>query len=66
MQNGTKKVKVNNKDVLEKLREVESGQWKKIYKDGYDVNGKEISIHYFQSPSGKVFDVKVKTGWSNK
>lgn len=66
VQNGTKKVNVNNKDVLEQLREVESGQWKKIYKDGYDANGKKISIHYFQSPSGKVFDVKVKSGWSNK
>ena len=66
VQNGTKKVNVKNQDVLEKLREVESGQWKKIYKDGYDSNGKEISIHYFESQSGKVFDVKVKSGWSNK
>lgn len=23
------------------------------------------SLHYFQSESGKVFDVKVKSGWSN-
>jgi filamentous hemagglutinin len=27
--------------------------------------GEEISIHYFQSESGKVFNVKVKSGWSN-
>ncbi|PYG90295.1 hypothetical protein LY28_00176 [Ruminiclostridium sufflavum DSM 19573] len=44
---------------------VESGIWEKIYKDGYDANGKKISIHYFQSESGKVFDVKTKSGWSN-
>ena len=66
LKNGTKKVNVKNKDILDKLRGVESGQWKKIYKDGYDSNGKKISIHYFQSQSGRVFDVKVKSGWSNK
>jgi len=66
IQNGTKKVNAKNQDVLGKLREVESGQWKKIYKDGYDTNGKKISIHYFQSQSGKVFDVKIKPGWSNR
>ena len=37
----------------------------KIYKDGYDMFGNKISIHYFQSPSGKVFNVKVKIGWSD-
>ncbi|MBQ2802857.1 MAG: hypothetical protein IJF07_03055, partial [Lachnospiraceae bacterium] len=63
--NGTTSNKVNNYQLLEKLREIESGTWKKIYKDGYDTYGNEISIHYFQSQSGKVFDVKVKTGWSN-
>jgi len=36
-----------------------------VYKDGFDVNGNKVSIHYFKSPSGKVFDVKVKFGWSN-
>lgn len=56
---------VKNKELLDKLREIESGTWKKIYKDGYDSYGNEISIHYFQSESGKVFDVKVKHGWSN-
>ena len=64
-QNGTTRNTVKNKGLLEKLREIESGTWKKVYKDGYDLNGNEISIHYFQSESGKVFDVKVKTGWSN-
>lgn len=64
--NATKKVNIKNGDVLDELRNVESGQWKKVYKDGYDANGKKISIHYFQNQSGKVFNVKVKPGWSNK
>jgi len=63
--NGTTSNKVNNQELLEKLREIESGTWKKVYKDGYDAYGNEVSIHYFQSQSGKVFDVKVKPGWSN-
>lgn len=29
----------------------------KVYKDGYNMYGEEISIHYFQSESGKVFNV---------
>ncbi|WP_420806797.1 hypothetical protein, partial [Abyssisolibacter fermentans] len=65
VKNGTTKNTVKNKQLLEKLREVESGTWKKIYKDGYDTSGNKISIHYFQSQSGKVFNVKVKSGWSN-
>ena len=54
-----------NKELLDKLREIESGKWTKVYKDGYDSSGNKISIHYFQSESGKVFNVKVKPGWSN-
>ena len=63
-QNGTKKYNVNaeNKDFL---RKIESGEWKKVYKDGYNSSGDKVSIHYFESQSGKVFDVKVKPGWSN-
>ena len=63
--NGTTKNTVKNNELLEKLRGIEAGNWKKIYKDGYDAYGNEVSIHYFQSESGKVFDVKVKPGWSN-
>ncbi|MBP2115936.1 polymorphic toxin-type HINT domain-containing protein [Paenibacillus silagei] len=63
--NGTVKNKVNNGELLEELRAIESGTWNKIYKDGVDANGKKISIHYFQSQSGQVFNVKVKNGWSN-
>ena len=63
--NGTVRKNINNSSLLNKLREIESGTWKKVYKDGYDVYGNEISIHFFQSQSGKVFDVKVKSGWSN-
>ena len=44
---------------------VENGKWYKVYKDGYDASGNQISIHYFQSESGKVFGVKVKPDWSN-
>ncbi|MDD3894011.1 MAG: RHS repeat-associated core domain-containing protein, partial [Syntrophomonadaceae bacterium] len=66
VQNGTKKVNINSNDILNQLKQVESGQWKKVYKDGFDANGNKVSIHYFESPSGKVFDVKVKTGWSNQ
>lgn len=64
-QNGTTNNKIKDKDLLQELRKVESGDWKKIYKDGFDKDGNKMSIHYFQSKSGKVFDVKVKPGWSN-
>ncbi|GAB2025521.1 hypothetical protein [Lactovum odontotermitis] len=63
--NGTGKNAVKNKKILEKLRAIEGGEWKKVYKDGYDENGNKISIHYFQSKSGRVFDVDVKGGWRN-
>ncbi|EDS4738174.1 hypothetical protein ODD08_004365 [Salmonella enterica] len=66
VQNGTVKNTVNNKDVLSDLRAVEAGKWSKVYKDGYDAAGNKVSVHYFQSQSGKVFDVKVKSGWSNQ
>jgi hypothetical protein len=65
VKNGLKKVNIKNRDVLNQLRKVESGTWKKVFKDGYDASGRKISIHYFESASGKVFDVKVKSGWSN-
>lgn len=32
MQNGTKKVTVKNGLLLDKLREIEPGEWKKVYK----------------------------------
>lgn len=66
VQNGTKNVTVNNKSLLDELRQIEGGTWKKVYKDGYNKNGKKVSIHYFQSKSGLVYDVKVKSGWSVK
>ncbi|MBO0471804.1 hypothetical protein JZO66_14690 [Enterococcus sp. DIV0242_7C1] len=64
VKNGTKKVKVNNGSILDGLRRVEAGEWKKVYKNGYDKSGKRISIHYFESKSGRVFNVKVKGKWS--
>ncbi|SFT04974.1 DNRLRE domain-containing protein [Marininema halotolerans] len=63
--NGTTMNTVKNKKALDKLRKVESGKWHKVYKDGWDGN-KRVSIHYFQSASGKVFNVKTKNGWSNQ
>lgn len=61
----TTKTKVKNKKLLLGLREKEQGRWMKVYLDGYS-NGKMVSIHFFQSESGLVFDVKVKDDWSNK
>lgn len=64
VQNGTKKVTVKNGSLLDKLREIEPGEWKKVYRNGYS-NGNEVSIHYFQHTKiGKVFNVKVKNQWS--
>jgi RHS repeat-associated protein len=63
-QNGTKKYNINNSKLLEELRKIEPGKWHKIYKDGY-AGGQKVSIHYFESTTGKVFDVAVKLGWSN-
>ena len=65
VKNGTTKNTIKNKELLDKLREIESGKWTKVYKDGYNSSGNKISIHYFQSQSRKVFNVKVKPGWSN-
>ena len=65
VQNGTRKLNIKNKLLLEELRKVEPGEWNKVYKDGYS-GGSEVSIHYFESKSGRVFDLKVKSGWSNQ
>ena len=43
--NGTTKNTVKNGELLDRLREIESGVWKKVYKDGYDAYGNKISIH---------------------
>jgi hypothetical protein len=40
-------------------------KWCKVYQDGY-CEGELVSIHYFESPSGRVFDLKVKSGWSTQ
>jgi RHS repeat-associated protein len=63
-QNGLTKHPVKNTELLKKLREIEPGNWQKVYKDG-TLDGKKVSIHYFESPSGQVFDVQIKPGWSN-
>lgn len=66
VQNGCTRNRIKDSDLLDELRKIEPGEWKKIYKDGYDERGGKISIHYFQSRSGKVFNVKTKNAWSNK
>ncbi|AKQ67284.1 hypothetical protein A176_004196 [Myxococcus hansupus] len=58
-------MRVSNKALLEKLREAEPGVWNKVYKDGW-VGSDKVSLHYFESASGKVFNFKVKPGWSNQ
>jgi hypothetical protein len=61
---GIQWLKVKNQFLLAELREVERGERQKVYQDGYS-QGKPVSIHYFESPSGRVFDLKIKSGWSN-
>jgi hypothetical protein len=63
---GLTKNPVDNKGLLDQLRQIEPGKWQKVYKDGYDATGNKVSIHYFESPSGKVFDVDVFGKWSNE
>ena len=62
-QNGFKKVKVNNKQLLEELNQIGS-KWTKVYKNGW-INGQKVSLHYFQDASGQIFDFKIVYGkWS--
>ena len=63
-QNGLKKVNMNNGKLLDQLRGIEQGLWKKVYQNGWDAYGNKISIHYFQSKSGQVFDLKIVYYWS--
>ena len=66
VRNGMTKNPVTNQRLLNELREIEPGNWQKVYNDGFDGAGNRVSIHYFQSPSGNVFNVQVKPGWSNQ
>jgi len=65
IQNGTTRNTVSRRELLEKLRDIEPGNWHKVYKDGW-IGNKKVSLHYFESPSGKVFDFKIKLEWSNQ
>ena len=63
VQNGLKKVNVNNKQLLSELNKLGRG-WKKVYQNGY-INGQKVSLHYFQDITGKIFDFAIKYGrWS--
>ena len=64
--NGLTKNPIKNSQLLNELRNIEPGDWQKVYNDGYDSAGNRASIHYFQGPSGKVFNVQVYPGWSNQ
>jgi hypothetical protein len=48
-----------------RITPLEPGNWHKVYKDGW-IGSKKVSLHYFESPSGKVFDFKIKLEWSNQ
>ncbi|EDW6542793.1 RHS repeat protein [Salmonella enterica subsp. enterica] len=58
VQNGTTRNVVKDQSLLKQLRKVESGKWSKVYRDGFDASGRKISVHYFESQSGRVFNVK--------
>ena len=62
--NGLTKNTIKDKDLLFELRAIEPGKWQKVYKDGM-LDGSRVSLHYFESPSGKVFNPKIVPGWSN-
>lgn len=63
VQNGTRKVNINNKELLNELNQIGTN-WKKVYQNGY-INGQKVSLHYFQDATGKIFDFKIKYGrWS--
>ena len=47
---------VKNNELLAALRELKTGQWRKIYRKGRD--GSEV--HYFEHESGVVAGVKMK------
>ena len=54
--NGLKNVNINNKNLLSKLNKVGSG-WKKVYHNGW-IENRKVSLHYFQSKSGQIFNLK--------
>jgi hypothetical protein len=55
---------VNNQELLEQLRKHEPGVWQKVIRNGHDLSGNQVSLHYFESPSGQVFDFWVQPYWS--
>lgn len=59
------RLKVKNKQLLDELHDAapEERGWEKVYENGY-LHGRKLSIHYFRSSSGKVFDLEVHEGWS--
>jgi RHS repeat-associated protein len=56
---------IKDKKLLNLLRTIEPSKWQKVYKNGW-INNRRVSIHYFESKSNRVFDVKTVTGWSTR
>jgi hypothetical protein len=57
---------IKNSDRYRWLQEQLPGEWKKVYRNGYD-GGKEVSVHYFEhTKTHQVYDVKVYDGWSKR
>jgi hypothetical protein len=61
--NGTQKVAINHRELVRELRKIEPRQWYKVYRNGY-IGTNKVSVHYFESATRKVFNIKVKDGWS--
>lgn len=61
--NGIQKVEINHRELLRELRKIERRKWYKVYRNGY-VGTNKVSVHYFESATRRVFNVKVKDGWS--
>ncbi|AFY96753.1 hypothetical protein [Chamaesiphon minutus] len=61
--NGTQKVEINHRELVRELRKIEPRKWYKVYRNGY-VGTNKVSVHYFESATRRVFNVKVKDGWS--
>jgi RHS repeat-associated protein len=55
---------IYNDPLYRQLQSVEPGEWVKVYDNGW-LDGEKVSYHYFRSPSGRVFNVKLIEGWSD-
>ena len=62
---GPRTTPMNDTPLLEQLQECVPGMWKKVFFNGYDMYGEQISVHYFKHEvTNQVFNVKVMQDWS--